>query len=124
LITGEAEEYGEAIFADPMYPWTRTEQLRGAVEWGDPHGQPGEVYTYCDTGYILLGEIIERTTGRPLAEVVGELVGYERLGLTSTWPLPQPSTRAKARGSTSSSSIVRLELSLKCGRRRGPERMD
>ena len=82
---GGAEEYGEAIVADLMYPWTRTEQLRGAVEWGDPHGSPGEVYTYSDTGYILLGEIIERTTERPLAEAVRELVGYERLGLDATW---------------------------------------
>jgi D-alanyl-D-alanine carboxypeptidase len=82
---GGADEYGEAIVADLLHPWTRTEQLRGAVEWGDPHGLPGEVYTYCDTGYILLGEIIERTTGQSLAEAVRQLVGYERLGLDATW---------------------------------------
>ena len=82
---GGAEEYTEAILSDLMHPWTRTEQLRGAVEWGDPHGEPGEVYTYSDTGYILLGEIVERTTGSPLAEAVRELVGYERLGLDATW---------------------------------------
>jgi len=82
---GGAEEYTEAILADPMHHWTRTEQLRGSVEWGDSHGPPGEIYTYCDTGYILLGEIIEWTTGRPMAEAVRELVGYERLGLDSTW---------------------------------------
>ncbi len=82
---GESEIYTQAIISDPVYPWTRTEQLRGAVEWGDPHGKPGEVYTYSDTGYILLGEIVERSTGRPLAEAVRELVGYERLGLESTW---------------------------------------
>ena len=91
---GEAEEYTEAILGDPMHHWTRTEQLRGAVEWGDPHGVPGKVYTYCDTGYVLLGEVIERSTGRPLAEAVRDLVGYERLGLGSTWweilePVPE-----------------------------------
>jgi D-alanyl-D-alanine carboxypeptidase len=82
---GGTEEYTEAIVSNLTYHWTRTEQLRGAVEWGDPHGAPGEVYTYSDTGYILLGEIVERASGRPLAEAVRELVGYDRLGLTSTW---------------------------------------
>jgi D-alanyl-D-alanine carboxypeptidase len=82
---GGSEKYLAAILADPMHHWTRTEQLRGAVEWGDPHGPPGEIYTYSDTGYILLGEIIERTTGRSLGEAVREHVGYERLGLDSTW---------------------------------------
>jgi D-alanyl-D-alanine carboxypeptidase len=55
------------------------------MEWGDPYGPPGEVYRYCDTGYILLGEILERVTGRTMPEAVRELVNYNRLGLTSTW---------------------------------------
>ena len=82
---GDSEDYTAAILADPIRRWTRTEQLRCSVDWGDPHGPPGEIYTYCDTGYILLGEVIERTTGQPMAEAVRELVGYERLGLQSTW---------------------------------------
>jgi D-alanyl-D-alanine carboxypeptidase len=81
----DAEIYSEKIMADPMHRWTRTEQLRSAMEWGDPYGAPGEVYRYCDTGYILLGEILERTTGQPMPYAVRELVNYERLGLGSTW---------------------------------------
>jgi len=77
--------YTEAILADPMHHWTRAEQLQGAVDWGDPHGSPGEFYTYCDTGYVLLGSVIEQVSGQPLAEAVHRLVGYEDLGLTSTW---------------------------------------
>jgi len=78
-------EYEEAILADPMHRWTREEQLRAAVEWGDPHAAPGEVYTYCDTGYVLLGEIVERASGKPMAAAVRELIGYQKLGMTSTW---------------------------------------
>jgi D-alanyl-D-alanine carboxypeptidase len=78
-------EYGEAIVADPMHRWTRSEQFELAIELGDPHGEPGEFYTYCDTGYVLLGGIIEGVTGKGLGEAVRELVGYERLGLGSTW---------------------------------------
>jgi D-alanyl-D-alanine carboxypeptidase len=79
------ERFEEAIMADPQRRWTRAEQVAAAVEWGAPHAAPGEVYTYCDTGYVLLGEIVERASGRPLAAAVRELVGFERLGMDSTW---------------------------------------
>ena len=79
------ERFEAAILADPQRRWTRAEQVAAAVEWGAPHAAPGEVYTYCDTGYVLLGEIVERASGRPLAVAVRELIGFERLGMDSTW---------------------------------------
>jgi D-alanyl-D-alanine carboxypeptidase len=77
--------YEEAIMADPRHRWTREEQLRGLVEWGDPLGGPGEIYSYSDSGYVLLGAVLERASGRPLHEAAREMLGYERLGLASTW---------------------------------------
>lgn len=77
--------YEEAIVEDPHHRWTREEQLRGLVEWGDPLGGPGEVYSYSDSGYVLLGEVLERVSGRPLHEAARDLLGYERLGMASTW---------------------------------------
>ena len=47
--------------------WTRTEQVRFAITHGKPYAASGKEFHYSDTGYVLLGEIIERTTGRPLA---------------------------------------------------------
>jgi len=79
------DRYTEAIMTDPMHRWTRTEQLRGAVDWGDPHGAPGEFYTYCDTGYVLLGGLIEHASGQPMAVAVRELLNFEGLDLASTW---------------------------------------
>jgi D-alanyl-D-alanine carboxypeptidase len=78
-------EYGDRIVSDPMHRWTRDEQLALAVEWGDPHAGPGEIYTYCDTGYVLLGGIIEEVSGQSLAEAARELIEYERSGMNSTW---------------------------------------
>ncbi|MCU0305147.1 MAG: beta-lactamase family protein [Thermoanaerobaculales bacterium] len=78
-------DYTEAILADPQRRWTARDQVALAVELGAPHAAPGEVYTYCDTGYVLLGLIIEGVTGRGLAASVRELVGLDRLGLGSTW---------------------------------------
>ena len=79
------DRYTEAFIADPMHRWTRTEQLQGAVDWGDPHGAPGEYYTYCDTGYVLLGAVVERASGQPMAQAVRRLLEFDRHGLVSTW---------------------------------------
>jgi D-alanyl-D-alanine carboxypeptidase len=73
------------ILADPKHRWTRAEQVQCAVDWGGPHGEPGEYYTYCDTGYVLLGGIIEQVSGLPMAIAVRKLLDYGRLGLISTW---------------------------------------
>jgi len=81
----ESPHFVERIVADPLHRWTRVEQVAAAMAWGDPLGAPGEVYCYSDTGYVLLGEVVERAAGRPLPAAVRELVGFERLGLRSTW---------------------------------------
>lgn len=65
--------------------WTRTAQLQLAMDAGDLYGQPGEVCRYSDTGYILLGEIIERVYGKNLGLALRELLHYDRLGLSSTY---------------------------------------
>lgn len=74
-----------AVLANPAHHWTRIEQVRWALSHGHPYGRPGRVFTYSDTGYILLGAIIERATGRPLGDALPALLRFRRLGLTSTW---------------------------------------
>ena len=81
----DSERYEEAIVAEPQRRWTRAEQVRGAVDWGEPLGGPGELFSYADTGYVLLGAIVEQVEGRPLHEAVRELLGFEKLGLAATW---------------------------------------
>jgi len=91
---GDSEQFGEAAMSDLGHRWTRQEQLEKAMEWGKPYGDPGKVYRYSDTGYILLGEIIEQVTGQSLAAGFRELLKYDRLGLKHTWlesmePVPE-----------------------------------
>ena len=81
----DSQKYGDAILAEPTREWTRDEQLEAAVAWGDPWGEPGEIYTYCDTGYVLLGGIIEEASGKPMAAAVREFLHLDHIGLTSTW---------------------------------------
>jgi D-alanyl-D-alanine carboxypeptidase len=79
------EKFSTKVFGDLSHQWTRAEQIRHAMDNGKPLGKPGEVYGYSDTGYILLGEIIERKTGQNLAAAVRNLVRFRKLGLTDTY---------------------------------------
>jgi D-alanyl-D-alanine carboxypeptidase len=79
------ERYYAAVFGDPMHRWTREEQVRRAMEWGDPRCRPGGGFHYSDTGYVLLGAILERITGQPLGQALRTMLEYERLGLDETY---------------------------------------
>lgn len=84
--------YIDSIIKNPTKKWTRTEQLKFAMEAGDPLGNPGEVYGYSYTSYIVLGEIIEKVTGKSLAQALRQLLDYDALGLKSTWMEGQEAT--------------------------------
>jgi len=75
----------QAILDDPYHRWTPEEQIGLAVEWGDPYGGAGEVYRYSDTGYVVLGLVLESAYGKPLASVLRELLEFERLAMDDTW---------------------------------------
>lgn len=77
--------YLEKVKARPQKIWTRTEQIQGAMDWGQPQGVPGEQYHYSDTGYVLLGEIIEVISGEDLATALRETLQFEKSGLARTW---------------------------------------
>jgi D-alanyl-D-alanine carboxypeptidase len=79
------EAYGARIMANPQHHWTRAEVLQMCVDLFDPVGAPGERYQYSDTGYILLGGIVERATGENLGRSARLLLDYDRLGLVVTW---------------------------------------
>ncbi len=79
------DAYDEINASDPGHRWTRAEQLQFAVDHGARVGTPGEVFHYSDTGYVLLGEIVERATGESLATAVRRLLHFRRLGLLDTY---------------------------------------
>ncbi|MFK7810012.1 MAG: serine hydrolase domain-containing protein, partial [Saprospiraceae bacterium] len=69
----------------PKYRWTRDEQIALAVSGGEPLGGPGVVFSYADTNYSLLSEVIEQKTGKPFYTSIRELLSYERFSLDNTW---------------------------------------
>lgn len=63
------------------------DELRAAVIGSDLLAAPGTVHRYSDVGFISVGELVERVSGRPLAELVAEIAAL--LGAASlTWSPP------------------------------------
>ncbi len=75
----------ELAMKNPKKRWTRTDQLKLAMETGNKIGAPGERYRYSDTGYILAGEAIEQLTDSTLAHGLRALLNFESFELNSTW---------------------------------------
>ena len=85
------DAYDDVNVADPGHRWTRLEQLQFAVDHGDPLGAPGKTFGYADTNYILLGELLERVTGKTLPGAVRQLLDFDALGLDHTyWEILEP----------------------------------
>lgn len=72
------------VIADPQRRWTRREQLELAMQ-APPVGPPGAQYHYTDTGYALLGEIVERASGLTLGAAMRELLDFDALGIEHTY---------------------------------------
>lgn len=77
--------YVARLRTHPRYHWTRKEQLRWLVDSLAPAGPPGAQFRYSDSGYTLLGAIIERYTGKPLGPAVRALLHLDQLGVPHTW---------------------------------------
>ena len=93
--------YFKALLANPTHHWTREEQVDLSCRYAGPTNEPGQEYEYSDTGYVLLGDIVERVTQAPLAQSVRHQLRFDERGLSSTWwemAESQPAgTQARAR---------------------------
>jgi D-alanyl-D-alanine carboxypeptidase len=60
----------ELVLEDPSHFWTPAETIQWAKDNLEAHFPPGEGFHYTDTGYQLMGLIIEKVTGQKLHEVL------------------------------------------------------
>jgi CubicO group peptidase (beta-lactamase class C family) len=56
------------------------------------HGDRGEAFSYSDTGYVLLGEIVERSSGTSLGDAYAELLDFRQIHQHPA-PVPAPISR-------------------------------
>jgi D-alanyl-D-alanine carboxypeptidase len=77
-------EWFTEIAADPGRARTPREIIAWALAHGELTGAPGERYHYSDTGYVLLGILLETVTGQPYWQQCREGI-FDPLGMADTW---------------------------------------
>lgn len=80
-----SQAYLSAVLNDPQRRWSRNDQIELAMSLGQPLFEPGKAFQYSDTGFVILGEIIEGLADDPLAAVVRSSVNFASLGLNCTY---------------------------------------
>lgn len=64
----------DLLVGEPDHLWTPSELLDFSRERQRPVGRPGARFAYSDTGFVLLGRIVEEVTGRGFHEVLHERI--------------------------------------------------
>lgn len=102
----DAPELSAQIDSDPTKVWTPDELL--AIAFKRPaNAPPGTAFEYNNTNYALLGLVVEKVDGRPLARAMQDRL-FGPLGMTSTMlpaatsnALPEPYSHGYLYGSSS-----------------------
>jgi D-alanyl-D-alanine carboxypeptidase len=81
---GTDEQWMACVGNDLRRSWSSAELLQVAKLKG-AHCRPGEKWVYSDTGYLLLALILELITNKTIALATSTLVGFDRIGMTSTY---------------------------------------
>jgi len=74
-----ASEAGRNLVEAPASP----EEILALIATGKPIHAAGELYRYSNSNYFLLGEIIQRASGKPLRDFAREAL-FEPLGMKDT----------------------------------------
>ena len=80
-IRSYTDVFGEKKVADSQV--FTADQILALVKDAPLAFTPGEKYAYCNTGYYLLGMIVEKASGKPYATFLADRI-FTPLGMTST----------------------------------------
>jgi D-alanyl-D-alanine carboxypeptidase len=69
----QSAQFQTASLNDLTKTW-QPDELLDYARGADSYFAPGTDVQYSNTGYVLLGRVIERVTGRPFAEIFGERI--------------------------------------------------
>ena len=93
-----APEFSAVLDRDPTKVWTPDELL--AIAFKHPaNAPPDTAFEYNNTNYGLLGLVVEKVDGRPLATAMQDRL-FRPLGMTSTMLLPPLRIRFQIRSRT------------------------
>jgi D-alanyl-D-alanine carboxypeptidase len=107
----EDEAFLTALLSDPLREYT-PRQLVGIATAYPPNFPPGTSWSYSNTGYVILGLVVERVTHRPVADRVRQRI-IRPLHLRDTL-LPTGSRTSPA---TTRTATSRRRSATRCRRR-------
>ncbi len=74
----------DLVAGDPQRRWSPGETIEYVKKNCPPRFRPGDGWHYSDTGYNLLGLVLERVAGKPLHELYREML-LDSLGMDDTY---------------------------------------
>ncbi|MGD8867878.1 MAG: serine hydrolase domain-containing protein [Gemmatimonadales bacterium] len=77
-------DFFDQVAADSARRWTPEETVRFVKDRCAPEFKPGDGFHYSDTGYNLIGLLLENLTGRPLHELYRTML-LDPLGMEHTY---------------------------------------
>ena len=83
-VEGGGRSVLQEIPASPGRFWTSADILDFARTNQQPVARPGEQFHYSDTGYVLLGLVVEKVTGKSFERNLEERI-YQPLGMKHTY---------------------------------------
>ena len=87
------KEFQDAFYRDPFRQWTPEELIQTGVS-KPLQFAPGTNWGYCHTNYVILGRVLEKITGMPLADALARFVlapmGLKQTTASTTPAIPQP----------------------------------
>ena len=86
-------DYVDRRMATPIEP----KDLLARYAGGELDFEPGTAWSYSNTGYILLGRVVEKVAGMPFGEVLQSRI-FDPLEMTHTLYEPDPADPRLARG--------------------------
>jgi D-alanyl-D-alanine carboxypeptidase len=79
-----SEEWGRELISDPARFRDPDDILEWAITHGSPAGDVGAGHIYSDTGYVILGHILQRITGVAYKTLCRRRI-FKPLGMAQTW---------------------------------------
>ncbi len=64
--------------------WTPDDLLNYTRTYQKPIGRPGEKFFYSDTGYVLLGKILEKVSGTSYGDLLSQVI-FKPLGMNESY---------------------------------------